>query len=96
MRSVIKPSRGGPSHPLCPVRGASGESFSAVLPAFPRVRPLFLRWAFDDPRFVAYTQLAEILDPFFGKLFFVLDIPHRKTRFLPHRRSRPPSPGPKL
>lgn len=96
MRRLLEPLFGS-SHLLCPLRAARGEPFSAVLRPLPQAGPLFLWGAFDDRRFVAYTLLAGILDPFFGKLFFVLDILlDRKTRFLPHRRSKPPSPGPKL
>jgi hypothetical protein len=84
-----------PSTSLQPARlacGARGEQVATVLPAPSGNRSVFFWQAFDHRLFVAYTFLAEILDPFFGKTFVTLDIPDRKKRFSPHRCWKP-SPG---
>lgn len=64
---------------------ARGKRLATVVSPPSGNRSVFFCQAFDDRLFVAYTFLAETMDPRSGKTFVALDIPHRKKRFSPHR-----------
>jgi hypothetical protein len=72
---------------------APSEPIAAFFPSTRANRLIFFCPPFDDRGIVAYTFLAECLDPFFGTRVLPIEIPNRTKRFLPQCCRRLPSPG---